>query len=58
MQQVYSLISDDLEKIEAELINILSSQVPLINKAGGYIIGSGGKRIRPLMLLLVAKYCN
>ncbi|MBW1824915.1 MAG: polyprenyl synthetase family protein [Deltaproteobacteria bacterium] len=58
MQQIYSLISDDLEKVESELINTLSSQVPLINKAGGYIIGSGGKRIRPLMLLLVAKCCN
>jgi octaprenyl-diphosphate synthase len=58
VQQISSLVSDELEKVEIELINILSSQVPLINKAGGYIIGSGGKRFRPLMLLLVAKYCN
>lgn len=58
MQYIASLIGDELEKVEVELINTLSSQVPLINKAGGYIIGSGGKRFRPLMLLLVAKYCN
>jgi len=58
MQQISSLIGDELEKVEAALINTLSSEVPLINKAGGYIIGSGGKRFRPLMLLLVAKYFN
>ncbi|KPJ58014.1 MAG: octaprenyl diphosphate synthase [Deltaproteobacteria bacterium DG_8] len=58
MQQISSLIGDELEKVEVKLINQLSSEVPLINKVGGYIIGSGGKRIRPLMLLLVAKYCN
>lgn len=58
MKQISSLIGDELEKVEVELINTLSSQVTLINKAGGYIIGSGGKRFRPLMLLLVAKYCN
>jgi len=58
MEQISSLIGDELEKVEVKLINDLSSNVPLINKVGGYIIGSGGKRFRPLMLLLVAKYCN
>jgi octaprenyl-diphosphate synthase len=58
MQQMSYLIGDELEKVEAELINTLSSEVPLINKAGGYIIGSGGKRFRPVLLLLVAKYCK
>ena len=58
MEQISSLIGDELEKVEVKLINDLSSDVPLINKVGGYIIGSGGKRFRPLMLLLVAKYCN
>lgn len=58
MQHMSSLIGDELEKVEVELFNVLSSDVPIINKAGGYIIGSGGKRFRPLMLLLAAKYCN
>ncbi len=58
MQQISSLIGDELEKVEIELINVLSSDVPVINKAGSYIIGGGGKRFRPLMLLLVAKCCN
>lgn len=58
MQHISSLIGDELEKVEVELFNVLSSDVPIINKAGGYIIGSGGKRFRPLMLLLAAKYCN
>ena len=58
MQHMSNLIGDDLEKVEVELINVLSSDIPIINKAGGYIIGSGGKRFRPLMLLLAAKYCH
>jgi len=58
MQHISSLIGDELEKVEIELINVLSSDVPVINKAGCYIIGGGGKRFRPLMLLLVAKCCN
>jgi len=58
MQHISSLIDDELEKVEKELVIILSSDVPIINKAGGYIIGSGGKRFRPLMFLLAAKYCN
>jgi octaprenyl-diphosphate synthase len=58
MQQITSLIGDDLQKVEAELISSLDSQVPLITRVGGYIIASGGKRFRPLMYLLVAKCCH
>ena len=58
MQQITSLIGDDLQKVEAELISALDSQVPLITRVGGYIIASGGKRFRPLMYLLVAKCCH
>ena len=58
MQQITSLIGDDLQQVETELINALSSNVPLINKVSGYIIASGGKRFRPLLYLLVAKCCH
>ena len=47
MIDVSSLIGDELEQVETGLIRYLSSEVPLINRAGGYIIGSGGKRFRP-----------
>jgi octaprenyl-diphosphate synthase len=58
MQQITSLIGDDLQKVETELVNALNSKVPLITKVGGYIIASGGKRFRPLLYLLVAKCCH
>ena len=58
MQQITSLIGDDLQRVEAELMNALTSQVPLITEVGGYIVASGGKRFRPLLYLLVAKCCN
>lgn len=37
------------------IINELSSDVVLINQMGHYIVGSGGKRLRPMLLLLAAK---
>ncbi len=58
MQQITSLIGDDLQKVETELLNALSSKVPLITQVSGYIIASGGKRFRPLLYLLVAKCCH
>ncbi len=41
-------------KIQAEL----SSDVALVNSVAHYIIGSGGKRLRPLMVLLAARACG
>lgn len=58
MEQILSLIGDELEKVEGELVRTLSSQAPLITKSGEHIIGSGGKRFRPILLLLVAKCCH
>lgn len=50
----------NLTKIEARavdqlIVNELSSDVVLINQMGHYIVGNGGKRLRPMLLLLAAK---
>lgn len=37
------------------IVNELSSDVVLINQMGHYIVGNGGKRLRPMLLLLAAK---
>lgn len=49
-----------LTKVEADAIDQLilrelSSDVVLINQIGKYIVNSGGKRLRPMLLLLAAK---
>ncbi len=55
MDQVLRLLDGDLRRVEAQFKEDLTSEVPLIRKVGEYVLGSGGKRMRPLMLLLAAR---
>ena len=52
---MFGPICDDLEKVEREFIRHVQSQVELIPKIGRYIQTSGGKRIRPALLLMAAR---
>lgn len=45
----------EAKAVDRLIINELSSDVVLINQMGHYIVGNGGKRLRPMLLLLVAK---
>ncbi len=40
------------------IVNHLGSNVPLVEKIGHYIVQSGGKRFRPLLVLLAANACR
>ena len=53
--EIQALMKSDLEMMDNILINRLNSNVELINQMSHYIINSGGKRIRPLLLLLCAR---
>ncbi|MFN0161036.1 MAG: polyprenyl synthetase family protein [Burkholderiales bacterium] len=50
----HAVIAADLAAVDACLRANLSSEVPLIRQVAEYIVGSGGKRLRPVLLLLVA----
>jgi len=54
-ERVDALVGDDLRAIEAEIARALDSPVGLIQKMGGYIASAGGKRLRPILLLLAAR---
>ena len=54
-ERVDALIGDDLRAIEAEILRGLDSPVGLIQSMGGHIAGAGGKRLRPILLLLAAR---
>src|SRR5207253_7316380 len=54
-ERVARLVGDDLESVELEIGRELSSPVALIQEMGGYIAGAGGKRLRPMLLLLAAR---
>ena len=54
-ERVSALVGDDLLLVEAEIRRELDSSVGLIQKMGGYIASAGGKRLRPMLLLLAAR---
>ena len=54
-EAIRNLVSDDMEAVNQEIQSRLASDVVLINQLGAYIINSGGKRLRPLLVLLSAR---
>ncbi|HEX9174376.1 MAG TPA: octaprenyl diphosphate synthase [Telluria sp.] len=47
-------IATDMEAVNAVIRQRLHSEVSLVNQIAEYIIGAGGKRIRPVLVLLLA----
>lgn len=50
---VLALIADDMQAVDAVIARRLDSGVPLVAEVSRYIIASGGKRLRPALLLLI-----
>ena len=55
MNFVLNLLNDEILRVEEQFRKDLESRVPLIRKVGEYVLASGGKRVRPMILLLSAK---
>lgn len=58
MEAALALIEEDLKNVEVQFMKDLHSNVPLIRKVTEYVFSSGGKRIRPVLLLLSARLCD
>jgi octaprenyl-diphosphate synthase len=54
LEQLYALIGPDMKAVDAVIRNRLHSDVVLIRQVAEYIINSGGKRMRPALVLLAA----
>ncbi|WP_459868934.1 octaprenyl diphosphate synthase [Endothiovibrio diazotrophicus] len=54
IEAVRALIAEDMASTDALIRRRLHSEVVLINQVGEYIVGSGGKRLRPVLVLLAA----
>lgn len=54
LEQLYALIGPDMKAVDAVIRTRLHSDVVLVRQVAEYIINSGGKRMRPALLLLVA----
>lgn len=57
-ERIYSSIRNDLKRIEEEINHHLTSSVPFICTVGRHIMSSGGKRLRPLLMILSARLCG
>lgn len=52
---IRAIVADDLQAVNDLILRRLSSDVVLINQIGQHIVYSGGKRLRPLLVLLAAR---
>ncbi len=55
LKTVLQPVAEDMLEVDAVIRARLDSDVVLINTVADYIIGAGGKRLRPAVLLLVAR---
>ena len=58
LENIRALVRDDMAAVDRLIQERLSSDVVLINQLGSYVVGSGGKRLRPLAVLLAARACG
>jgi len=58
LDPIRALIAVDVEAIEAVIRRRLDSEIALVRQVAEYIIGGGGKRLRPTVLVLAAGACG
>ena len=54
----FARIAPSLELVEATLRDQLASKVELVGTLGSHLLSSGGKRLRPALVLLAAELCG
>ena len=57
-EQILESVRQDLSEIEAALTENLKPYLPMVSHVAKYIMFSGGKRIRPLLMILSARLCG
>jgi octaprenyl-diphosphate synthase len=54
MQQIRAIVATEFEQVNQLIVEQLQSNVPMVENVGHYIVDAGGKRLRPLLVLLSA----
>jgi octaprenyl-diphosphate synthase len=57
-QQFRAAVEPDFQAVNKFIVEQLYSNVPLVENIGHYIVDAGGKRLRPLLVLLAARACG
>ena len=58
MQDVFQRYADDLKRVEGRMDVHLRSEIDLIPEIIRHLVGGGGKRFRPLLLLICSELCG
>jgi len=58
LEQIRGLVTADFDAVDKVVKQRLHSQVALVDQVASYIIYAGGKRLRPLLVLLAARACG
>ena len=57
-QEIRAAVDSDFKTVDQFIVDQLYSNVPLVESIGHYIVEAGGKRLRPMLVLLAARCCN
>jgi octaprenyl-diphosphate synthase len=58
IERLTALIADDLQQVNALILERMQSPVALIPQLAGHIIAAGGKRLRPMLTLATSRMCG
>jgi len=58
LENIREPVADELRRLDQVIVARLASDVVLVNQVSQYIVGAGGKRLRPLSVLLAARACG
>lgn len=58
IQRIRELVADDFNAVNALILSKIESEIGLIDELANHIITSGGKRLRPLIVLLASRACG
>src|SRR5579859_7387377 len=58
LEEIRSLVQADLEAVNRVIRARLKSAVPLVDQIADHIIAGGGKRLRPLLVVLAGRACH
>lgn len=56
--RIQKVVEQEMAAVDSAISMHLKSDIELINEIGAYIVDGGGKRLRPILLILAAKACG
>ena len=57
-QKIIGAVADDLKQVQVALEDNLRPHFELVRRVAGHILFAGGKRLRPLLMMLAARLCG